>query len=122
MANWEFDEFELRSGVYVPVKKKYRLEMQPIYCIGCGNLEGWVPRGIMAWVSFLCNSCSETHGLEAALLDKPDKEFWNAVGTEMFNAYGRALTQQELSALVERGELSRGLQLLERESPFKKGA
>ena len=120
MADFEFEEFEFdsRSGLFVPVKRKYRLEMQPIFCANCGKLDGYIPRGLMAWVCFLCDPCSETHGAQASLLDKPDKSFWDAVAHEMFLRYGRALTQQELIQLVERKELPRGLQLLERESPF----
>ncbi len=119
MVDWEFDELEKVGGVFRMVKKKHRLEMQPIYCVNCGKLEGYIPRGTVSWVCFLCNLCSDTHGYNAALLPCPDKDFWDAVASEMFAAYGRALTQKELICLVDQGKLSRGLQLLERESPYQ---
>lgn len=119
VANLELDEIHPVNGILQVVRRKYRLEMERIYCWNCGRTKGWVPRGIFSWVSFLCDPCSDSVGAAAALLPANDAEFWAKVGEEMHRSYGRVLTQQELWELAERGELSRGLQLLERESPYK---
>ena len=95
-----------------------RLELEPIFCINCGKPNGYVPVGIMSWVSFLCVPCSGTWGEAASALYSPDQEFWDAVGAEMVARFGRALTQAELERLAHRGELGRNLELLERESPY----
>jgi hypothetical protein len=117
VANFEFDEVALVNGLPRLVKKKYRLEMLKIFCWNCGALQGYVPQGVMSWVSFLCNPCAAVCGEAAALLDTPDAEFWRVVSAEMERLYGRGLTQQELIVLVERSELPHSLQLLEKESP-----
>ncbi len=98
-----------------------RLELEPIYCFNCGKPNGYVPRAIMSFVSWLCEGCSETWGKTANLHQRPDQEFWDKVGEEMLTRYGRALTQEELWRLAHHGSLSPGLQLLERESPYKGG-
>jgi hypothetical protein len=120
MVNWEFEEVELVGNVFKLVKKKYRLEMEQIFCVNCGCTQGWIPRGLFAWICFLCDDCSAKYGKDAANYLTPDAEFWNVVREEMVKAYGRPLTQQELAALVERNELTPALKLLERESPYPK--
>lgn len=118
MVDWEFEELRLVGGVLHRRKVRRRLELEPIYCFNCGAPKGHVPRGIFSWVAFLCDPCSEAVGAAALGLDRGDAEFWAKVYEEMEASYGRALTQEELEALAARGELSRGLQLLERECPL----
>jgi hypothetical protein len=96
-----------------------RLCLQPIYCFNCGKHNGYVPRDIMSFVSWLCEACSATWGDRASLHQSSDREFWLKVAEEMSLKYGRALTQQELWQLAEQDKLSAGLQLLMRESPFR---
>lgn len=96
-----------------------RLELQPIYCFNCGRPNGYVPVGIMSFVSWLCTPCAEKWGHDASLHTCPDQEFWDKVHEEMMARFGRALTERELSALAEHGKLGRGLELLDRESPYR---
>ena len=95
------------------------LTLQPIFCINCGCPKGYVPRGIMAWVAFLCDPCSEKHGAAAALCPHSDDKFWADVRTEMEKSYGFGMTQEQLNGLAEHGGLTNALKLLERESPYK---
>lgn len=98
--------------------KTVRLELEPIYCFHCGKPHGYIPTGVMSFVSFLCGRCSENKGEEANALYSPDDEFWSAVAGEMIDRFGRALTAAELDALARRGALGRNLELLERDSPY----
>ncbi len=98
---------------------KIRLELEPIFCFNCGTPAGYVPKGIMSFVSWLCQPCSEEWGATASLHSSPDQEFWDAVGAEMVARFGKALTQDELWVLAEQGRLGRNLELLARESPYK---
>jgi hypothetical protein len=100
------------------VLRVIRLELEPIFCVNCGKPNGFVPRGIMSFVSWLCLPCSETWGETASLWESSDREFWRKVAYEMVRKYGRGLTQEELFRLGEQGRLG-SLALLARESPFK---
>lgn len=121
MVNWEFEEIERvpQPPFFKRVRRKYRLEMERIYCPECGKCKGWIPRGIFSWVCFLCDSCAETHGEKYAKCKTPDHQFWAAVGHEMESRFGRALTGDELNRLAERAELGRLLDLLNLESPLR---
>lgn len=118
MVNWEWEEYRVHRGQVQKRVVRHRLELEPIFCFQCGKRKGYVPRGLFSWVSMLCDPCSEALGGTPLELDHPDAEFWAKVSEEMERTYGRALTQTELDMLAERGELSRGLQLLERECPL----
>jgi hypothetical protein len=96
-----------------------RLELEPIYCFNCGKPNGYIPTGLMSWVSWLCQKCSQTYGAEADKLACPDEQFWNDVAWEMYARWGRYLTHEELWALGHQGKLGQSLELLERESPFR---
>lgn len=96
-----------------------RLELVPIWCIWCGRPCGHVPRRGTSFVSWLCAKCSVEHGKEVGLMRCADQDFWDKLAAEMLESYGEALTQEQLERLASRGELSRGLQLLERESPYR---
>ncbi len=123
MVNWEFEEIEqtIENGlpVFRRVKRKYRLEMERVFCFNCGKTKGWIPRGIFSWVSMLCDPCSESVGEAAAKCNTSDHVFWDKVREEMVSRFGRGLTQQELNRLAMRDELGRLLELLNRESPLR---
>src|ERR1700680_2509915 len=94
IADWPLGwSWRMIGGRLRYARKVIRLELEPIFCVNCGTPEGFVPRGIMSWVCFLCNSCAETHGQYAATLKCPDEDFWAKVASEMQAKYGRALTQ-----------------------------
>lgn len=95
-----------------------RLELEPIFCFNCGKPNGYVPRDIMSFVSWLCQPCSDRWGHDASLHVHADQEFWDKVGHEMQTRYGRALTQLELWALAEADRLPEAMKLLIRESPY----
>lgn len=121
MACWEFEEVESIAAppFFQIVKRKYRLEMEKIYCPECGKSKGWIPTGIFSWICFLCDDCSITYGQKYNGCSAPDHEFWDAVGHEMQARFGRALSGEELDRLAERAELGRFLELLNRESPLR---
>lgn len=96
-----------------------RLELEPIYCFNCGVPNGYVPRAVMSFVSWLCRSCSEKWGEYASNWSVADEAFWSAVGAEMEDRFGRSLTQLELETLAEQGRLGSALEKLGRESPYK---
>jgi hypothetical protein len=96
--------------------------MEPIYCIGCGKgPEGYVPMNCgIASISWACQRCSlEKCGYEMSKGMLQEQEFWQDVAFEMLTRYGHILNQWELFYLGEQGRLSKELQLLERESPFR---
>lgn len=96
-----------------------RLELEPIFCFSCGKPNGYVPREIMSFVSWLCMPCSEKYGELAENWVTSDDQFWQDVASEMKDRFGRVLTQRELCILTERGELGSALEKLEKESPYK---
>ena len=112
MADWPItDEFGNRKVI--------RLCLQPIFCFNCGKPNGYVPVGIMAWVSWLCPPCAEKWSPEASALMAPDDEFWRAVAEEMQTRFGHVLSQAELERLAEQGRLGSALEKLDRESPYR---
>lgn len=118
LVDWEFEEYRFQGQILYKRKVRHRLELEPIFCFNCGVRKGYVPKGLFSWIAFLCDPCSEDVGEAALALDRPDIEFWYKVEEEMRKTYGRALSQAELETLAARGELSHGLQLLERECPL----
>lgn len=95
-----------------------RLEVVPIFCGSCGKPYGFVPKDNCAFVCWLCRPCHEKYGVIAGTYAQPDDEFCKAVEHEMIEKFGRALTEAEIGALAEKGELGRPLELLEKESPY----
>lgn len=96
-----------------------RLELEPIFCFSCGKPNGYVPREIMSFVSWLCMPCSEKYGELASNWQASDGQFWQDVANEMKDRFGHVLDQRELCILAERGELGSALEKLEKESPYK---
>lgn len=73
----------------------------PISCASCKRDGGLVPEQNMTFVFWLCAPCAETYGKIAGLMFMPDEVFWEQVKQEQLEAYGRLLTNEELSAIVE---------------------
>jgi hypothetical protein len=96
-----------------------RLELEPIYCFNCGKPNGHTPRGLMSYVSWMCEACAETWGGEAKLHNCADADFWAKVKEACLEIYGRELTQADLERLAAEGRLGQ-LELLERESPYRR--
>lgn len=99
--------------------KTVRIEMVPYYCANCGKKQGYVPKENTSFAMYLCKKCHETLGDIAGTYAMPDDEFCQNVANEMTEKFGRGLTDLELFALMEKGELGRELELLNKESPFK---
>lgn len=97
-----------------------KLELEPIYCYRCGKPNGYTPKDLMSFVSWMCARCSIEHGKEDALHNHQDHEFWEKVRQEMILKYGRSLTQEELDNLAHQDRLPNALKLLERESPYRR--
>lgn len=95
-----------------------RAECVPVFCGNCGAGGGFVPRDNTTFAFYLCQACFDAHGEIAGTLAVPDLEFREAVAHEMERLHGRALTLDEINALVEDGRLGRELELLARESPY----
>lgn len=112
--NTEMVDFKLPNG------STLRLEVEPIFCANCGKPQGGVPVGLMTSVFALCQPCSEVHGANLNGWVTTDEQFWAAVAMEMEIKYGHILSQAELDATAEIGGLSRPLQLLDAESPYRK--
>lgn len=96
-----------------------RLELEPIYCFNCGVPNGYVPRHLMSFVSWLCGKCSQDFGELAENWRVADQDFWDTVAAEMLDRFGRVLSQQELEALAAQGRLGTLLEKLDNESPYK---
>lgn len=107
MADWP-----LPSGGTV------RVEVQPVYCANCGKLWGHVPKDNTGFAFWLCARCFEGHGPLAGTYAVPEDAFNRALAHEMEERFGRHLSDGELAALAERGELGRAIELLARESPY----
>lgn len=96
-----------------------RLELEPIYCFNCGKPNGYVPREVMSFVSWLCLPCAEKWGEHANNWQTADEEFWLLVQAEMIARFGRVLDQAELDRLAAQGQLGKALELLDKESPYR---
>jgi hypothetical protein len=96
-----------------------RCEVEPYFCANCGKHCGYCPRENTTFAFYLCPSCFDTYGAPAGLHAQPDEEFWTAVEAEMVAKYGRTLSAAELAVMSET-DLPPALQLLLRESPYRK--
>jgi hypothetical protein len=75
----------------------------PVFCANCGRDGGWCPEENMTFLFYLCSTCAETHGQIAGTMLMPDEVFFERLRQEQVEAYGRYLTQQELTQVVEAG-------------------
>jgi hypothetical protein len=112
MADWPItDEFGHTRTL--------RIQLEPIFCFNCCKPNGYVPREVMSFVSWMCEPCSEKWGEKASMHKCSDAVFWEKVREGMLEKYGRALTQAELETLAAQDKLGQ-LKLLERESPYRR--
>lgn len=75
--------------------------MIPVYCANCGTDGGLVPEHGMTFVFYLCTPCAKTHGPIAGMMMMPDEVFFERLKQEQLASFGRYLTEQELTAVVE---------------------
>lgn len=45
---------------------------EPVYCVSCGSLDGWVPIELPPGVIYLCGDCEHTYGIPPEMLARPD--------------------------------------------------
>jgi hypothetical protein len=95
-----------------------RLEVQPVYCANCGKPYGIIPKENTTFSFWVCPKCFEKYGEVAGTLAIPDDVWAEAVAEEMQEKHGRHLSEIEIIILKNRGELSKELLLLEKESPY----
>lgn len=88
----------------------------PIACANCGKSGGYVTEENMRHCFYLCDPCGEKYGAIAGTYSVPDEHFFAAMRAEQIEKYGRMLTEQEISALVD---TSSPLGLIERD--YQKG-
>jgi hypothetical protein len=108
-------------GVWTPAGPgTVTLVMVPYYCVKCGRRGGYATEEALFHCVHLCGRCyaDDPAALNGYVVS--DEEFRRRVVEEIRAAYGRDLTDAELNEKAARGELSRALRLLERESPYPK--
>lgn len=76
----------------------------PIFCANCGCDGGLVPEENMTFVFYQCQKCSETCGELTGHYKMPDEVFFEKLKQEQLAAFGRYLTPEEISAVVEAGD------------------
>jgi hypothetical protein len=106
-----------KSVVATPDGGKVTVEEEPVYCINCGKLHGWVIVGAV-WEAWLCTPCAETWGKIAGTYMMPDELFWILVACEMLEHFGRYLTNDEI-VMLARDEDYGPLRSLAMDSPIK---
>jgi len=72
----------------------------PVFCANCGKEGPAVTEGA-TFLFWLCNTCATTHGQIAGTMLMPDEVYFEQVKQEQIASYGRYLTVEELSAVVE---------------------
>jgi hypothetical protein len=45
---------------------------EPVYCVSCGSLDGFVPTELPPGVIYLCGDCEATYGVPPEMLAVPD--------------------------------------------------
>jgi hypothetical protein len=97
-----------------------RMELEPIYCVSCAKPNGYVPKDVISFVTWICVPCALKYGGDAEKMQSGDEAFWALVEEEMIARFGRVLTQAELEIAADRGILGSSLEKLELESPYRK--
>ena len=95
-----------------------RVEAIPIFCANCGKALYMVPKDNTAFAFAQCRKCFEKFPPPEGYFAQPDDEFCRSVQYEMEQRFGRHLTELELAAAAEQGQLGKALELLEKESPY----
>ena len=70
-----------------------------VFCANCGTPGGSCPEE-STFLFYLCNACFKTYGTVAGTMAVPDQAFYSRVAQEQQEAHGRALTHNELLAVV----------------------
>jgi hypothetical protein len=102
----------------LPDGRTVRLEAVPIYCAHCGIKYGFVPKENQIFDFWLCRKCFEKYGHVLGCYVQPDEEFCRDVEFEMMERFGRPLTDIEIFAAAEQGQLGSALEKLEKDSPY----
>ncbi len=102
----------------LPDGTKVRCEQQPIYCVGCGKLFGYVPRENTVQATYICKKCYENDPFVFNGLAVSDEEFMRDVQHEMQARFGHDLTDIEVSIAEKDHTLGPALEALLRDSPY----
>ncbi len=105
-------DWELAGGGTV------RCEVVPIYCVVCGKLGAYVPKDNTVQATYICNKCWRDDNQVFDGMAVSDEQFMNDVQHEMQARFGHDLTDAEVLAQLERGNLGPALEALLRDSPY----
>lgn len=100
-----------------PSGEELREEMVPLYCANCGKPCGYCSASIRA-LFYLCPPCFDDYGAIAGTYAVPEEAYNRDLAQEMADAYGRALSCEELAAEEAALRLPRAIELLGRASPY----
>lgn len=103
-------DFQLPDG------RSVRLEMSPLYCVGCGKLGAYCPKDNTIGVTYICRKCFEADSNAFAGCVVSDEQFARDVAYEMERRFGRSLTEIEVAQ--NEGNLGAALEALVRDSPY----
>ncbi len=95
-----------------------RIELQPIFCVSCGKLWGYVPKENTVHVTHICNKCFRNDPNVFDGMVASDDQFMNDVQHEMQSRFGHDLTDQEVFDLLQGNNLGNALNSLILDSPY----
>lgn len=75
----------------------------PVFCAVCGAPHGYVPEENCNFACWLCNDCSEVHGVVFGAMAMPDEVWWAKVAQEQLEKYQRLLSTEDLEELHKHG-------------------
>lgn len=73
---------------------------EPIFCVNCGKLGGWIPAANMTFAYWICKVCEPKHAPVEGTWRMPDEVFWAEVAAAQLDKYGRTLTAEETVAAL----------------------
>jgi hypothetical protein len=97
---------------------RVRVEAIPAYCVSCGKWLSKVPKDTTVHIALICRKCYDRDPACFAGMVGSEEEFNRKLEDEMLSKYGRYLSDVELLQLYEDQNLSVGLQMLLRETPY----
>lgn len=103
----------------MPDGSTVRVELSPVFCVGCGKPYGYVPKDNTVGATYICDDCYREDEECFTGMVVSDEQFVRDVAHEMVAKYGRPLTDLEVYALLEQDKLSRELKALIKDSPYK---
>lgn len=68
---------------------------EPVFCVNCGVLGGWIPAENMTFAYYICPTCAPKHAPVEGTWAMPDEVFWAEVKAAQEAKYGRTLTAGE---------------------------